>query len=410
MPSTPPDDRCCFRTVRAQADGTHRCMNTGTTFVNHRGNPRSGFLVCTRHRALARRYTDLNMSWTYHRHREPLEDSRGADGRFRVDTDVSGSLIPPGSEVAMITLFSQQFLDEHPIDWHLAESGTTCPICLDEDTDSTHSHVRLQCGHGMHLHCMSQFVMSGTVDLSAADTVMCPLCRGDILPDIVQYRHHLLHKSVYKLGHTGSHHLRDLVLIGETDTGIDQEIKAFCIHPGPVKFVTTKNPTTVYNNWSDLNIQCMQDPTDEIFEMVARSTTPAPEPVPPEQLTPPRVINLVDSPPPTPRPDRRVRRRLDHSRDRHPLVYPPAHHVSLDRGQLSRAEEINNTTARAIGINLTEINLAMTHPDTHVFQTVGSSVTGNVRYSLTVMDVLVPGTGTAQRQLSLVIDDANSVI
>lgn len=407
MPSTPLTGRCCFRTNRVQPDGSHRCRNSGATFVINRNVPNSGALACTRHRALARRYNDLNMSWTYQRPREPLENTRGSDGRFRVDTDASGSLVPPGSDVACVTLFTQEFLDEHPIDWHLSESGTTCPICLDEDTDSTASHIRLQCGHGMHLHCMSQFVLSGTVDLDAG-TVPCPLCRGDILFDIVQYRHHLLHKAVCKLDRSGSHPLRDLVLGGETVSGIDQEIKAFCIPPGPVKFVTTKNPTVVCNNWSDLDIQCMEDPTDEIFDMVARPSTPPPsiEPVPPEQLTPPRFINLVDSPPPAPRPDRRVRRRLDHF----VAVYPPAHHVTLDRGQVSRAEEINGTTARAIGINLTEINLAMSDPHTHVYQTVGHSVSGDVRYTLTVMDVLVPGTGTAQRHLSIMIDDTNSVI
>lgn len=374
-------------------------MRDGATFIPSLQDSDLGAHVCTRHRALARRYTELNMSWTYPEPRQPLDNPRASNGRFgSLDLLVSGLAIPPGSDAAVITVFKDDFLDQQPIDWHLAESGTTCPICLDEEDPVTPAgHVRLQCGHGIHMRCLSEFVLSGAVDLSA-DTVPCPLCRGDILPDIVQLRHHLLHMKVVKLvcrgGHV-SHPLRDLVFEdGHDPTMIDEEIRAYCIYPGPVKYVSSKNPTVICDNWTELGLFVVPDPTQEITDMI-RPTTPIRAPPPPtaEQTTPPAFVNLTESPPPAPRPDRRVRRRLE----------LPSHVVNLGPETRVRVEEMRGSTARVIGVNLSEIDRYM-DMGTHVSS--GTSLSGNTRYTLTVLDVVAPGYGTSQRQLSIVIDDA----
>lgn len=345
------------------------------------------------------------MSWTYQHHRQPLDNVRESNGRFGV-TGIP--LTPPGSEAAIITVFKSDFLQQQPVDWHLTESGTTCPICLDEDNSvGTVPHVRLQCGHGIHMDCLSDFVLSGAVDLSA-DTVSCPLCRGDILPDIVQLRHHLIHTKLVKLTGRDSHPLRDLVFEDGhdpslTETMLDEEIRAFCIPPGPVKYVSTKNPLTVCDHWDDLGVTGVPDPTEEIIALVRPATPVRPAVLPPvEETTPPPFINLTESPPPTPRPDRRVRRRLVDTRA--PL---PAHVVNLGPGTRVRVEEVQGTTARVIGLNLTEINRQISTSDLSR-QSFGTSLSGNTRYSLTVLDVMVPGTGTTQRQLSITIDEADS--
>lgn len=405
--------RCCFRTNRVQPDGTNRCMNAGTTFVGFTNLASSGALACTRHRALARRYNEMNMSWTHERPRQPLENARGSDGRFLGDT--SEPVAPPGFEVAMITLFTDEFLDQHPIDWHLTESGTTCPICLDEDTDTNPSHLCLQCGHGMHLCCMAQFVVSGTVDLNS-DTVPCPLCRADILPDIVRYRYHLLHKTVCKPQQGGSHTLRDFAVVaeGENGSGIDEEIRAFCVYPGPVTFVSSKNPSVLAQNWSELGIQNMSDPTDQIIDMVRplAPSSPPVQPQPPGMQTPPRLISLVDSPPPAPRVDRRVRRRLDPTQPAHGSEdppYPRPRHVALLARQPARIVDMGSS--RAIGVNLTQIDQDMsTSRQPYVYEYAGHSLSRNVQFSLTVTDVLMPGSFTPQRQLNLVIEDIQPAI
>ena len=389
-------------------------MRDGATFIPSLQDSDLGAHVCTRHRALARRYTELNMSWTYPEPRQPLDNPRASNGRFgSLDLLVSGLAIPPGSDAAVITVFKDDFLDQQPIDWHLAESGTTCPICLDEEDPVTPAgHVRLQCGHGIHMRCLSEFVLSGAVDLSA-DTVPCPLCRGDILPDIVQLRHHLLHMKVVDIrGRRASHPLRDLVFEdGHDPTMIDEEIRAYCIPPGPVKYVSSKNPTVICDNWTDLGLFVVPDPTQEITDML-RPSTPIRAPTPPaaEETTPPVFVNLVDSPPRAPRPDRRVRRRLDQPvQFRHvvPMQYPQAHLVTLGRGQVARAEEIPNNSARAIGVNLTEI-MDQSRAGTGVFHTHGHSASGDIRYTLSVVDVLTDG--RTQRQLNLMVDDVNVFI
>lgn len=416
--------RCAFRTHRVQPDGSYRCMRDGATFIPNLQDSDQGAHVCTRHRALARRYTELNMSWTYPEPRQSLENTRASNGRFGSAhgfilgfTHSLSAPYPPGSEAAVITVFKSDFLDQQPIDWHLAESGTTCPICLDEEDHVTSAgHVRLQCGHGMHLRCLSEFVLSGAVDLSA-DTVPCPLCRGDILPDIVQLRHHLLHMKVVKLVYANgvhvSHPLRDLVFEDGHDPAsseamIDEEIRAFCLPPGPVKYVSSKNPTVIYNHWNELGVNVIPDPTEEITEMI-RPTTPIRAPAPPaaEQTTPPAFVNLTHSPPPTPRPDRRVRRRLVDQDTRTQLrqLQLPAHVVHLGPESRVRVEEVQGSTARVIGLNLSEIDRQISVTDL-ARQSTGTSLSGNTRYTLTVSDVLVPGTGTTQRQLSIVIDDA----
>lgn len=404
--------RCTFRTHRVQPDGSYRCMRDGATFIPSLQDSDLGAHVCTRHRALARRYTELNMNWTYEQPRQSLDNTRASNGRFGsnlngepVPLAYSTPLVPPGMEAAVITVFKSDFLDQQHIDWHLAESGTTCPICLDEENSATTDpHVRLQCGHGMHLRCLSDFVLSGAVDL-AADIVPCPLCRGDILPDIVQLRHHLMHMKVVRPLSA----LRDLVFEdghdpSTTETMIDQEIKAFCVHPGPVKYISSKNPGVICDNWGELNVDTITDPTEEIMDMV-RPATPIRRPAPPpvDQTTPPAFVNLTHSPPPTPRPDRRVRRRLLDQDVRTNSQEFPAHVIQLGPGTRARVEEVPGSTARVIGLNLSEIDRS-TNTGVHVLS--GYSLSGNTRYTLTVLDVLVPGSGSSQRQVSITIDDA----
>lgn len=406
MPAPPPP-RCSFRTARVQPDGSYQCMRAGTTLVPAAGSVHR--LACTRHRSLARRYSQLNMQWTHEHPREPLvENFRAVDGRFRA---VSRRIAMTGShseQIASVTVFNPGALGANAVDYHLAESGTTCPICLDEDTDIRLPHVRLQCGHGMHLGCMTNFVRSGTVDLSA-DSVPCPLCRGDILPDIIQCRHHLLDKTVFKLNNSGSHPLRDLVLEGCPDLeGIDQEIRAFCPSPNTVHYISTSDPDTVYLTWAELGIDGMDDPTDEILEMaVPRTPIRSAESLTP--LTPPGgpFIDLASSPPPAPRPDRRVRRRLDHPNiglglDPYPGLYPPAFNIAVNTGQLAHAIDNRHSTVRSVGINLTEIDHRISNGD-HSFTASGRSASGSVRYTISVVNVI-----NGQRQLTLNVDDVDT--
>ena len=424
----PSGHRCEFRTHRVQPDGTYRCTRDGATFIPSLApsntNSLLGGHVCTRHRALARRYTEMHMSWTYDEPRQSLDPiARGSGGRFGPTPAMtfpgSGVYVSHvGSQAAVITLFKSDFLDQQPIDWHLAESGTTCPICLDEENPAiTLPHVRLHCGHGIHLRCLSDFVLSGAVDLTA-DTVPCPLCRGDILPDIVQLRHHLLHMKVVKWVHGRgdqsevSHPLRDLVFEDGHDpstleTMVDQEIRAFWAPgpaSGPIRYVSSKNPTVICQNWEELNVDTITDPTEEIIEMV-RPTTPIHRPAPPpaEQTTPPAFVNLIDSPPPTPRPDRRVRRRLVGAGD-HRDIFPV---VQLLPETRARVEEIPGTSTRVIGVNLSAIDRQMVEGP---FTWSGASLSGNTRFSMTVLDVLVPGTGTTQQHLSITIEDSDNTV
>lgn len=409
----PARHRCEFRTHRVQPDGTYRCTRDGATFIPSLSDSNLGAHVCTRHRALARRYTELNMNWTYDEPRQALENTRGSNGRFGSTLEAGHRVrirLPSGSEVAgstgsaAITVFKDEFLDSQHIDWHLAESGTTCPICLDEENpDIATPHVRLQCGHGMHLQCMSDFVLSGAVDLSG-DTVPCPLCRADILPDIVQLRHHLLHLKVVKLSNN-SHPLRDLVFEDGHVTAdmLDQEIRVVWTGSGQVRYISSKNTDRICNNWEELNVPTINDPTDEIAEMI-RPATPIHVPVPPpaEQTTPPAFVNLVHSPPPTPRPDRRVRRRLVSTGESR-IAFPVVHMGPETR---TRVEEVG-TSARVIGVNLSEIDRYMQRWGTLPYTSSGTSLSGNTRFNLTVLDVIVPGTGTTQRQLSIRIDDSD---
>jgi hypothetical protein len=406
MPGPPPP-RCSFRTARVQPDGSHRCMRAGTTLVPTVGSVHR--LACTRHRALARRYSQLNLQWTHEHPREPLaEHFRAVDGRFQ---PVSARIAQSGSQsgqIASVTVFTLAALGANTVDYHLTESGTTCPICLDEDTDSHLPHVRLQCGHGMHLGCMSNFARSGAVDLSA-DTVPCPLCRGDILPDIVQCRHHLLNKTAVKLDESGSHPLRDLVLEGCPDLdGIDQEIRAFCPNPGTVHYVSTRDPDTVYRDWIELGIDGMDDPTEEILEMAVPRT-----PIRPTEATTPATppggpfIDLANSPPPAPRAARRVRRRMDYPNigmgvDPYPGLYPPAFNIAVNTGQLAHAIDNHVSTVRSVGINLTEIDHRISSGD-HSFTASGRSASGSVRYTISVVNVI-----NGQRQLTINIDDVDA--
>jgi hypothetical protein len=219
-------------------------------------------------------------------------------------------------------------------------------------------------------------------------------------------------KLVYANGAHVSHPLRDLVFEdghdpAATEAMIDEEIRAFCLPPGPVKYVSSKNPTVIYNHWNELGVNVIPDPTEEITEMI-RPTTPIRTPPPPaEQSTPPTFVNLTHSPPPTPRPDRRVRRRLVEQAPQTQLrqLQLPAHVVHLGPESRVRVEEVQGSTARVIGLNLSEIDRQISVTDL-VRQSTGTSLSGNTRYTLTVLDVLVPGTGTTQRQLSIVIDDA----
>lgn len=411
--------RCAFRTHRVQPDGSHRCMRDGATFIRSLQDSDLGAHVCTRHRALARRYTELDMSWTYIQPRQSLENTRASNGRFgnnlgdrpvrSIDGfylprgDLGTHLHPPGSEAAIITVFKSEFLEAQPIDWHLAESGTTCPICLDEqDVVITEPHLRLQCGHGMHMRCLSEFVLSGAVDL-AADTVPCPLCRGDILPDIVTLRHRLLHKAVARLGPHASHPLRDLVFEDGHDSSpledvIDEEIRAFCVPPGPVKYISSKNPSVVCENWDELGTSAIADPTQEITEMVRPTTPIRATPPPAEQTTPPVFVNLAQSPPPTPRPDRRVRRRLDGQLGHN--LQP--RHVHLETGQLARAIRRGGQTF--IGLDLSGIQqLLNTTPMMPVVEG-----TGEARYRFQVIERLTTQYVTPQLQLNLVIEDTSA--
>ena len=135
-----------------------------------------------------------------------------------------------------------------------------------------------------------------------------------------------------------------------------------------------------------------------------RPATPIHVPVPPpaEQTTPPAFVNLVHSPPPTPRPDRRVRRRLVSTGESR-IAFPVVHMGPETR---TRVEEVG-TSARVIGVNLSEIDRYMQRWGTLPYTSSGTSLSGNTRFNLTVLDVIVPGTGTTQRQLSIRIDDSD---
>lgn len=209
-----------------------------------------------------------------------------------------------------------------------------------------------------------------------------------------------------------SHPLRDLVFEDGHDpstleTMVDQEIRAFWAPgpaSGPIRYVSSKNPTVICQNWEELNVDTITDPTEEIIEMV-RPTTPIHRPAPPpaEQTTPPAFVNLIDSPPPTPRPDRRVRRRLVGAGD-HRDIFPV---VQLLPETRARVEEIPGTSTRVIGVNLSAIDRQMVEGP---FTWSGASLSGNTRFSMTVLDVLVPGTGTTQQHLSITIEDSDNTV
>jgi hypothetical protein len=68
-------------------------------------------------------------------------------------------------------------------------------------------------------------------------------------------------------------------------------------------------------------------------------------------------------------------------------------------------------SSRAIGVNLTQIDQDMsTSRQPYVYEYAGHSLSRNVQFSLTVTDVLMPGSFTPQRQLNLVIEDIQPAI
>ena len=398
--------RCCFRTSRRQPDGSFRCLRSGAAAIDESS-------VCTRHRALAQRYSDAGLNWCFTGRRSSLAGPRRSpDGRFHVAAHardrtfyLADAAANPGDLQlrAVIFFWKNEITANDPLDLHLFESGTTCPICLDETdpAETLEPHVKLGCGHGMHLDCMYELVKANLQSLDEMDEIPCPFCRANILPDIVKCRYHLLDRRVvaYCDGSVAQ-------LVRGAHSALEMEVAVMTNASNELRLCRSDQAENIVTNWTALGIEDMPDPTDKIMDLIG-PVTPRPAsrvtaPTSPFVTPPPVVINLADSPPSPPARARRVRRRLDQDWLPPPTfpAAPDPRVVSVPTGELTHVLESQRLTEASIGINLAEIESRVRNGE-HVIVNSGTNRTDTVRYTVTVVQTHV-GTRTLTVNVQLV--------